>query len=144
MTSNTLRWQAQYKKVTEIFTRLRAVAARKHPVAASFSLAIKSDIHDSERHYGQSLQGVIYAAPELEKLAPSKIVGVIAHEIAHMLIEAEAAPQPAKGASYDEVERNVDRVAEATFHIPIYYDEKGIEDTDFDPAFKRPRPPGLR
>jgi len=130
--------------VARIYKKLRQQAAAKHPIAAAFSLHVKSSVHDSERHFAQSGNGGTYVAPEISQLKESKIKAILAHEIAHLLVEAEAVQLPPANPTYDQLERHVDKIAEQTFGIPIYYDEKGIEDCVFHPAFKRPRPAGLR
>jgi hypothetical protein len=99
-------------------------------------------VHDSPRHFGRTYPhmdgtATVVVAPALASLPYQAIVGVLLHELGHVLVFMLGLGEP-KG--YDARERQADNVAEQLYGLPIGY----VEGVQFIGAGIRPRPAGLR
>lgn len=133
------------RKTIEAFEVLRSRASALYPQLDYVELVLDPDIHDTPRHYAETAEEPpihIYVAPEIERLAISKIKGILMHEFGHAIVAMGVVQQARDG--YEAIERQADAVAESVFAAKIYYDPIGVETIRKCKGCRRPRPKGLR
>jgi hypothetical protein len=131
--------------VTRQFNELVKVAAKDMEPVKYTRLVADPTVHTTPRAYGmagiEDGWPVIKVAPELADQPASVILGVLAHEIGHILIMLG---REAMRSGYDSSERQADEVAESVFGKKIFYNENGVQCAGRGARGKRPRPRGLR
>jgi len=121
------------QELRRIFEEIIAYIEVHHGMFLDVDLVIDHNgSYPKPRDYAKTSGEVIYVSPKILSADRERVLGLLYHEIGHVLLMQQG--------DYDHSELHADYIAELCFSVPIYYDIEGVQTIR---GGERPRPPHL-